>query len=456
MFINRTRELSALRDAADNAPALVVVSGRRRVGKSALLDAAFEGRRLLSFQADEQDERGQLELLAEEASRLLPGQPPLRFDDWPAAIRFIEAQAAAEPLVVVLDEFQWLCAAQRALPSMLQRAWDGWQRQSVPVVLVLAGSALSFMDGLLAHGSPLYGRATLRPRVEPLDYRDSALFVPDLKAEAAIRRFAVLGGTPQYQVWAGSLPLARIIRERVLERGAPMYEEPLHLLRQGEGVRTPATYLSVLRVIAAGATQHNEISTKTTLSTANLSEKLARLRALGYVRVREPTGPAESPARGTYELADPFFRFWFRYVFPRRSRLERGLVDEVYSEIDGDLDNLMGPAFEECCRAWAGSTAGAKRLGEVDEIGSWQSRDGQTEIDVVGVRRGRYELVGSCKWRRRADERVLDELINARDRMGKASRARLAVFARDGFTDGLLARASGEDVQLVALADLFG
>jgi AAA+ ATPase superfamily predicted ATPase len=234
-----------------------------------------------------------------------------------------------------------------------------------------------------------------------------------------------------------------------------MYEEPLHLLRQGEGVRTPATYLSVLRVIAAGATQHNEIATKTTLSTANLSEKLARLRELGYVRVREPTGPAESPARGTYELADPFFRIWFRYVFPRRSRLERGLVDEVYSEIDGDLDNLIRPAFEECCRTWAGSTAGAKRLGELDEIGSWQSRDRQTEIDVVGVRRGRYELVGSCTWRRRADERVLDELINARDRMGKASRARLAIFAH-GFTDGLLARASDEDVQLVTLADLFG
>src|SRR4051794_11858093 len=117
-----------------------------------------------------------------------------------------------------------------------------WQRQQVGGVLVLAGSALSLMDGLLAHGSPLYGRATLRPRVEPLDYRDAALFVGDLKPEAAIRRFAVLGGTPQYQVWAGSLPLARVIRERILARGAPMYEEPLHLLRQGEGVRTLATY----------------------------------------------------------------------------------------------------------------------------------------------------------------------------------------------------------------------
>ena len=124
-------------------PALVVVSGRRRVGKSALLDAAFEGRRLLSFQADEQDERGQLELLAEEASRLLPGQPPLRFDDWPAAVRFIEAQAAAEPLVVVLDEFQWLCAAQRArlhaIPAIVREIDES---TTAELALIVAGTVL--------------------------------------------------------------------------------------------------------------------------------------------------------------------------------------------------------------------------------------------------------------------------------------------------------------------------
>jgi AAA+ ATPase superfamily predicted ATPase len=167
--------------------------------------------------------------------------------------------------------------------------------------------------------------------------------------------------------------------------------------------------------------------------------------------VREPVGPAASPARGTYELADPFFRFWFRYVFPRRSRLERGRVTEVLGEIEADLDNLMGPVFEECCREWIGTDAAVP----LDEVGAWMSRDGQTEIDVVGLRRGRYAFLGSCKWRRRADERVLDELLAARDRIGKAGRAQLAVFARDGFTDGLRARAADEGVLLVTLSDLY-
>ncbi len=446
--------MAVLKAAALEPPQLIVLTGRRRVGKSALLERALTGPRLISFQADEQDEQGQLQLLANEASTLLAGSPPLRFDAWTDALDFIGAQAEEEGLCVVLDEFQWLCASQSALPSMIQRAWDEWQRAGTAVMLVLSGSALTFMDGLLDHGSPLYGRATQRPRLEPLGFRDAARFL-DQSPEQAIRRYAALGGTPQYHVWAGALTTPKMIRERILERGSPMYEEPLNLLRQGEGVRSPATYLSVLRVIAAGATQHNEIATKTSQSTANLSAKLVRLRDLGYVRVREPVGPAESPARGTYELADPFFRFWFRYVFPRRSRLERGRVDEVYGEIEDDIDNLMGPVFEECCRAWVGTHAGGNMVGELDEIGSWMSRDGQTEVDVAGTRKGKYTFLGSCKWRKRADERVLDDLIAARDRMGKAALARLAVFAREDFTDVLRARAAEEDVLLVTLADLY-
>lgn len=201
--------------------------------------------------------------------------------------------------------------------------------------------------------------------------------------------------------------------------------------------------------------QHNEIATKTSLSTANLSEKLGRLRELGYVRVREPLGPAESPARGTYELPDPFFHFWFRYVFPRRSRLERGRVDDVYREIKTDLDTFTGPGFEECCSTWVGAHADASHVGEIDEIGSWRSRDGQTEIDVIGVRRGRYSFLGSCKWGKRVDHRVLDELIAARDRMGKAGVARLAIFGRGEITQTLRERAADEDVLLVSAEDLF-
>lgn len=456
MLIDRDREQVQLRDAFLEAPSLAVVVGRRRVGKSFLLASTLTDERVVSFQGDEQGERQHLELLAEEAGRVLLGAPALLFDDWDAALAFFGAQAAQAPLTLVLDEFQYLWSAQPALDSIIQRRWDRWQRGGNALLLVLCGSALSLMERLLAHGSPLYGRATLRLLIAPLDYRFAGEFANTTNPEKLLRRYAVLGGTPQYQVWAGPGELRTIIRDRVLTKGAPLYEDPLHLLREGEGIRDPGTYLAILRAIARGATRHNEIAQQAGVTSANLSPRLARLEELGYVQPISPLAADEREARSVYRIADPYFRFWFRYVARNRSRLERGRVDDVLAEVMNDLDNLMGQTYEDCCRHWVGQYADEKLVGRPEQLGSWWSRDGSVEIDIVGVRRHRYELLGSCKWRRTVDEDTLDELYDHRAVLGsKAARARLALFAREGFTDRLRERAADEGVLLVTAADLF-
>jgi AAA+ ATPase superfamily predicted ATPase len=455
-LIDRQREAALLREARDAPPSLVVLSGRRRIGKSFLLAKVLHGERVVSFQADEQDVRGHLDLLAREAARLLPGAPPLRFEDWDAALSFFGDQAGDAPVVLVLDEFQNLCASSTALPSVVQRHWDRWQRAGTPIVLVLSGSALSFMDGLLAPSAPLYGRATQRPFLAPLDYRDAAGFARSQRPEDLLRRYALLGGTPQYQVWAGTRGFATVLRDAVLAQGNPLYEDPLHLLHEGEGIRDPGTYFSILRAIAGGATQHNQIATRAGLPSGNLSARLARLEALGYVRPWAPLTTDGRERRTTYRIADPYFRSYFRYVFPNRSRLERGRVEEVAIEVLADFDNAMGRTFEDCCRDWVGRYASEQRVGRIEQLGSWWSRDGQVEIDVVGIAKGRYAFLGSCRWRATADERVLDDLRHAQAALGgKAVTARLAIFARRGFSAALRRRAKDEQVLLVTAADLF-
>ena len=456
-LIDRQHERALLLEARDNPPSLVVLIGRRRVGKSFLLASVLTGKRVVSFQAEEQDEQGQLELFAREIARVLPGQPPLRLPHWAEALAFLGREAAARgPLVVVLDEFQYLCAAQPGLPSAIQRAWDRWQRESVPITLVLSGSALTFMEGLLARSAPLYGRATQRPFLTPLDYRDAAGFVRGANPETLLRRYAVLGGTPQYQAWAGDRSLERVVRDTILAKGQPLYEDPLHLLREGEGIRDRGTYVAILRAIAGGATQYNEIATRAGLASGNLSSRLTRLEELGYVTTWKPLAPGGRERRASYRIADPYFRFFFRYVFPNRSRLDRGRTAEVAAEVLADLDNLMGRAFEDCCRTWVGRYADEHSVGASEELGSWWSRDGQVEIDVVGVAKGRCTFLGSCKWAHRAGVQVLDELREAQASLGgKAMTARLAIFARSGFDAALRRRAEEEDVLLVTAADLF-
>ncbi|MBO0802134.1 MAG: ATP-binding protein [Nocardiopsaceae bacterium] len=455
-MVDRDRERRQLLDAASAVPALIVVIGRRRVGKSFLLERTFTGDRVVSFQGDEQDEAHQLELFAAEVGRVLLGSDALRFGSWDSALTFLGDQARSGPLTVILDEFQWLKHAQPVLDSVIQRHWDRWDRQALPVTLILAGSALTLMEQMLEKGAPLFGRATARPRLEPLDYRDAAGFATETDPEALLRRWAVLGGTPQYQVWAGDRQLNDVITSRILAKDAALYDEPRHLLREGEGIRDSGTYLSILRAIAGGATQHNEIAQKARASSASLSVKLQRLEDLGYIERRFPLTADGKEQRPGYHIEDPFFRFWFRYVAGNRSRLERHRTDEVREEILADMDNTMGWAFERCCRRWAAMYADEGVTGSPREIGAWWSRDGQTEIDVVGTGRHRYVLLGSCKWRRTVDIDVLDQLRDHQAQLGgRAAAARLIIFGREHFTRALRERAAEEGVHLVSAADLF-
>jgi uncharacterized protein len=253
---------------------------------------------------------------------------------------------------VLLDKFQWLVRAQPAPPSIVQRHWDRWQRAGTRLTVILSGSALTLMEGLRAHGSPLYGRANYRPLLGPLDYRDSAEFArAGSSPDTLLRRYPVLGGTPQYQVWAGSGPLSTVISERILRKGESLYEDRLHLLREEQQIRDAGTYFAILCAIAAGATQFNQIEQHAQIP-RNLDVMLARLHELGHLIRREAIEPKSRRPRGSYRIAGPFFRFWVRYVFPDRSRLERGRTTDVLREVEADLDSFMGIAFEDCCRAW--------------------------------------------------------------------------------------------------------
>jgi uncharacterized protein len=458
-FVDREEELRLLRSQRQQAPSLIVLRGRRRVGKTSLLARAFAGEGVVSYQADEQPRAVQLAALAAEAARLLPGAPPLSFDSWDAALQFFGSQASSQPLVLVIDELQYACLSEPALPSIVQRHWDRWDARRVPICLVLSGSALTFMEGLLARDAPLHGRATLRPTIEPLDYRAAALLAPARSSpEELIERYAVIGGTPQYQVWAGERPLERVIRQSILTKGAPLYEEPLALVREEHGIRDPKRYFGALSAIASGRTRNSQIASLLELPSSNVAAVLERLAALGYVAERVPVVPHGKRKRTHWQIADPYFRFWFRRVAPNRSRLDRGeALDAIWQQIEGDLDTYVGRIFEEVCRRWLGRYSGIEQAREASEIGSWWSRDGRTEIDVACVDKHRYTLLGSCKWTRRlVGEDALDALLRASEAIeGPAAGARLAIFARRGFTRALQRRAEREAVLLVTAEGLF-
>jgi uncharacterized protein len=450
-MIDRQDELERLRAAAGESPELIVMRGRRRVGKSYLLNESFAEHRLVYFQADEGETRAHLDFLAAEVGGLM--NAPLAFGDWNDALRLLGEQAQQAPLVVVLDEFQWMLTAEPALDSIIMRHYDRWARARVPITLVISGSALSMMERLVQSDRPLYGRAGYRPLLQPFDYRNAALFGSSgASAEQKLLRYGVLGGTAQYQVWAGQGSVGEILRRRILASDEPLFEEPLALIRGESEIREPGNYYAIMRAIARGATRFNEILQQSKVSSGQLlTNRLRRLEALRYIEERRPVAGNGS---ATWSVNDPFFRFWFRYVYPNRSRLQRGRIQEVRDAILADIDNHMGAVFEQVCREWAGRYSADECMAVAEDIGAYWTRTHDVEIDLVARGPRGISAVGSCKWSTRADAHDLDRLIELRGQVRGAHNAALYLFAR-GFHKSLRLRAERDGVRLVSAAELF-
>ncbi|MCC7106320.1 MAG: ATP-binding protein, partial [Chloroflexi bacterium] len=353
-FLDRSSELAWLNEGWGSGRAeLRILYGRRRVGKSALLDEFARGKRHVTFQAVEGTTADQLRdlteaLLAAEDDPVLRAAP---LANWDAALAHIARMASHAPLLVILDEYQYLAASDPSLGSRLQRWWSR-EASRRPIYLVLCGSYIRFFVENVLTG-PAYGRNTGSLQLKPLGHRDAALFFPEWPVEDCIRAYAMLGGVPHFLLqFDPSRTLGWNIDHNILRRGAVLYQEAELLVR--EELREPRLYYSILRALSAGDTRVNEIRTRVRGGNggSDITPYLTTLQELGLVKYRAPV-VGGSRRRGIWTVADPYLRFWSRFVLPNRTRLEHGeSASAVYSELVApELDHFVSrPAFEDLCR----------------------------------------------------------------------------------------------------------
>ena len=482
LFVDRERELSWLEEGwppvPPGRPQLRILYGRRRVGKSTLLDEFGHGKRGVVFQAVEGTVADQLRdltkaILACEDDPVLRAAP---LANWDAALAYL-TRMAAEPLLVVFDEYQYVAEADATLGSRLQR-W--WSREiagtggaaAVPIYLVLCGSYIRFFVQNVLTG-PAYGRNTGAWQLHPLGYRQVATFFPQWSPEDRIRAFAVTGGVPHYlEQFDPGRSLAWNVANRVLRRGAVLYQEAELLMR--EELREPRLYFSILRAISGGCTRVGEITERVRPPSSNtdITPYLSTLQELGLVEYRQPV-VGRTARRGIWQIVDPYLRFWFRFIVPNRAPLEHGgNAERVYRQaVAPRLDHFVSkPTFEEICRAWVLEQAAAGSLGGiqgVEKVGAWwgpvpQPTAGNPrhqavgEIEVVVAQGDRVLLAGEAKWTR--DPVSFGVLNNLREVVrhmpGAMADTRLALFGQR-FEERLAAAAAAEGVLLVTPAELY-
>lgn len=468
-FRNRKEELSMLeRRWAERRGQVFVLWGRRRVGKSLLLLEFARGKRHLYFEATSGTRADQLadfsERLAEATRRT--GLSALT---WRAALDAVADWAADGPVLLVLDEYQFLARESPDIGSILN-VWWRERGERLPIFVVLSGSEVGFFEReVVGYSATTYGRRAGQLRLRPFSPRDVALFVPRWSAEERIGAYAVFGHMPYYLAQIRpDRTLAQNILDLVLTPDGLLHEEARLLLDQE--LPNASGFFSILRAIAAGQTRVAQIAERTGIAggSSRVSQMLDTLQRLWLVdkqlpiTVRNP----ERSRQSRYRIADPYLRFWFRFVLPSRDRLidragaERHLNARVLPQLDAFISK---PAFEEVCQQWLRTELAAAAVGwwwgRVRELRTGALRDVDRELDAVALDDdGAVIAIGSCKWTdgpMDADELAKLDVLALHLADGGDRPARYC-FARAGFTRQLRAAARRDSgVRLVTPRQLF-
>ena len=428
MFVGREKELAALEGLyGEDSFQMVVLYGRRRVGKTTLISEFISGKPAIFFTATEVNDALNLDVFSRKVYGFF--NMPLSagaFTNWNSAFEFLSEKAKEQRFVLAFDEFPYAAAANRALKSVLQAAIDhGFKNTGM--FLILCGSQIGFMENeVLGYSSPLFGRRTAQIKLEGLDYYDSGKMLPGFSNEDKIKLYACIGGTPHYlsQVKQGeSFP--ENIKRLFFEISGYLYNEPMMLLQQE--LREPAMYNSIISAIAGGASRLNEIATKIHEDSPKVSKYLQTLVNLRIIQKMFPFGDnPQNSRRGVYRIADNCYGFWYAFVFPNIPEIESGNGDIVASfELNGEkLPAYIGrPAFETICTQFLQR---ANRNGMLpitaSSFGSWWGNDpktkSQADFDIVAAnRQTKKVLLGECKWKTKVNIKIEAEKLMCKDHL---------------------------------------
>ncbi len=435
-FVNREDELKFLESRyQSNSPEFIVIYGRRRVGKTELMLKFLENKNGVYFLASKEGDRQNIKDFSQTAGRVLNDEyfGQIEFPDWFTLFesvfkhRKFRELAENNKFILIIDEFPYLIHSNKAIPSVFQKIWELCMKKE-NIMLVLSGSSVSVMESeVLGYKSPLYGRRTGQWQLDPLDFKHLGEFLPYSK-EDLVLLWSIVGGIPEYLLkFDTNLSLWDNVRNNVIQKGTYLYEEVEYLLN--EEFREPKNYKLIFKAIALGYNRLGEICNYTGLDKSMVSKYLDVLNKLHILREEIPVTASLKFKRRLYFIHEPFFNFWFRFIYSNRIDLEANRQNEVLEVIKRDFPMYCGPIFEVLVTELL-----MRKQILIDhpftKIGRWWHKD--KEIDVVALNDATKEILFvECKWKslsRRQAEVVLGELSEKSRHVDWNNAARMEYF----------------------------
>lgn len=452
-FVNRQNKLSFLeKNYHTTGFKFIPIYGRRRIGKTRLIQEFIKDKKAIYFLADTVPETEQCKNLGRAVGEYFNDAilTDAGFKDWYQFFSYIRGKN--ENLIIVIDEFPYLVNSNPAISSIFQKGIDEYLKET-DIFLILMDSSIGMMEKeVLFHKALLYGRRTASLEVKEMPFSSLKGFFPGTTFEDNVKKYAVFGSVPAYiEKLNPAHNIFNNIAELVLDKGTYLYNEVEYILR--EELREPRNYFVILKTIAQGKRKLSEIINETGFEKSLVSRYLDILRSLGFIEKDIPVTEKypEKSKQGLYRLYDKFFSFWFKYIFPNRSKLEIGRGDIVLKLIKDTFEHHISTIYEEVCIELCKYLM-AERLMQYAMIGKWWSKN--EEIDIVAIDEENETLYfGECKWsNKKVGEDIYRELIrksNLVDLNNEKRKNRYILFSKSGFTERMMEIAKREKVLLV-------
>lgn len=407
-FVNRKDELNFLEDTYKKGKTeFIVIYGRRRVGKTELVNQFIKNKPHIYFLADERGDYFNLKDLQKSMGEFLEEELFKKADiiDWDELFTEFTKRVKTK-IIIVIDEFPYLVSSNKAIPSIFQKIWD-LNLSKKDVYLILLGSSVSMMENyVLSYKAPLYGRRTGQLNIKPLRFKYIPKFFPKYNFEDIIKVYSVTDGIPLYILkFNPGIGFFENLKENVLKVGAFLYEETEILMKQE--LRETTNYFNILKAIAFGKTKYGEIVNFSRLDKTIVSKYLDNLISLRIIKKEYPITQKKEMRNAIYKFEDNYFNFWFRFIYPNKSLIEQNRQGELTSLIKEDFNLYLSSIFEKLCRElqWDIRTGFTPT-----KVGRWWHKD--KEIDIAGLNEKTKEILfAECKWQDETNaEKILEEL----------------------------------------------
>ncbi len=461
-MIGRIEELDLLENLyKSNKFEFLVMYGRRRVGKTTLLQEFSKNRNSIFYPAQAKNDALNLEDFSKMIQLKLDGIFISSFKSWKDAFEYLNKKINKRTAIII-DEFPFIAEENPTIKSILQHSIDHLWKNNKNIFLILCGSSVSFMESeIMGNKSPLHDRQTSNLEIRPFDYLESSLFFPKYTNEQKVLAYGILGGVPRYlEAFEDDYSLEQNIADKIIKNGAYLHEEPSNLLKAE--LREPSIYNSILSAIANGKNKVQEIADFIHESNSKVSKYLTVLQTIRLINKYVPCGENINSRKGIYKITDNLFRFWFRYEFTNSAYYEILGKNNAIKEIMNSISEFMGEAFEDICKEYLIRQAKKGKLPFVPyQIGKWWGNNpeikAQDDIDILMIdKTGKKAIFVECKYTsKKVPIEEYNDLKTAMKAFPNIKEKHIYFFSKSGYSNTVFRCAQKDNAVLLNLDDLF-